>query len=237
MTPLLSVTGASAGYGHLIALQNADIHVKQGELVSILGANGAGKTTLLLAIARHLALRSGRIEFNGEDVGQASAEQMPRRGLALILEGGRLFPFMTVLENLQLGAFHAQARQHMQSSIEEMMDIFPILGERRHQLASRLSGGERQMVAIARGMMSLPKLLMLDEPSLGLSPLMIDKVFDIVRMLVDRGITVLLVEQNVEDALAICDRGYVMENGRIVSTGTGSELMSDTKIQKAYLGL
>lgn len=235
--PLLSVSKVSAGYGHVLALQDASLTVEQGEVVSILGANGAGKTTLLLAICRHLRLRSGSVEFDGEDVSTVDASQMARRGLALILEGGRLFPFMTVMENLQLGAFHSQARSRMRESLDEMMGLFPILGERRNQLAGRLSGGERQMVAIARGLMSVPKMLILDEPSLGLSPLMIEKVFDIVRELAARGITILLVEQNVQDALAISDRGYVMENGRIVHGGMSKELSSDAQIQRAYLGL
>jgi branched-chain amino acid transport system ATP-binding protein len=237
MTALLSISDVSSGYDHVLALQNADLHVNEGEVVCILGANGAGKTTLLLTIARHLKLRSGRIVFDGEDVGALAADQMAQRRLSLVLEGGRLFPFMTVLENLQLGAFHAEARKRMRESMDEIMDIFPILEQRKDQLAGRLSGGERQMVAIARGMMSLPKLLMLDEPSLGLSPLMIDKIFDIVTTLAGRGVTILLVEQNVHDALAVCTRGYVMENGRIVNNGTGAELLGNAQIQKAYLGL
>jgi branched-chain amino acid transport system ATP-binding protein len=237
MTPLLTVSNVSAGYGQLIALRGVSLHVDSGEIVSIVGANGAGKSTLLLSIARHLPLREGRIVFDQEDIGALHAHELPARGLAMIPEGGRLFPFMTVQENIELGAYHERARRRMRTSIDEAAELFPILRTHAKRLAGRLSGGERQMVAMARGMMSLPKLLMFDEPSLGLSPLMVGKMFEIVRLLASRGITVLLVEQNVADSLAISDRGYLMENGCIVRSGSGSELLRDESIQRAYMGM
>ncbi|MEO9191768.1 MAG: ABC transporter ATP-binding protein [Acetobacteraceae bacterium] len=238
MTALLDVEAVTSGYDDIPVLHGVSLHVEPGEIVSLVGANGAGKSTLLLTVSGHLAVRSGRVRFAGTDITRESAHRTVARGLVMVLEGGRLFPFMTVLENLQLGAYHTEARRRMDQSLQEMMDLFPLLPERRDQLAGRLSGGERQMVAIARAMMSLPKLLMLDEPSLGLAPLMVERVFDMVQELVSRkGITVLLVEQNVAEALEISRRGYVMERGEIVKTGDGSVLLGDADVQRAYMGL
>ena len=238
MTALLSVDAVTSGYGDVPVLHDVSLHVEPGEIVSLVGANGAGKSTLLLTISGHLPVRAGRVGFDGADITRERAHRTISRGLAMVLEGGRLFPFMTVLENLQLGAYHARARRHIQQSLDEMMDLFPLLPERRDQLAGRLSGGERQMVAIARAMMSQPRLLMLDEPSLGLSPLLVERVFDMVQELVSsKGVTVLLVEQNVGEALEISRRGYVMERGRIVKTGEGTVLLGDADVQRAYMGL
>jgi branched-chain amino acid transport system ATP-binding protein len=235
---LLRAKGLTAGYGEVVVLRDIDIRIDRGEIVAIVGANGAGKTTLLLSISGHLPLRTGRIVFDGEDISGQPAHLASPRGMMMVPEGGRLFPFMTVLENLQLGAFHGAARLHMRESLAEMVDMFPILGERRRQLAGRLSGGERQMVAIARAMMAMPTLLMLDEPSLGLSPLMVERVFDLVRTLAEKkGVTILLVEQNVAEALGMSNRAYVLERGRMVKTGFGSDLLGDADVQRAYMGL
>ena len=198
MDAILSVESLCSGYGELPVLERITIEVGHGEIVSVVGANGAGKTTLRLTIGGHLRAHSGSVIFDGQDITNLPAHSAAERGLVMVPEGGRLFPFMTVLENLELGAYHAQARARMAESLDEVMRLFPILAERRGQLAGRLSGGERQMCAVARAMMARPKLLMLDEPSLGLAPIMVDKVFEMVRELVaTKGLSVLLVEQNV----------------------------------------
>ena len=203
MSSILSVESLCSGYGELPVLDHITLDVGQGEIVSVVGANGAGKTTLLLTVGGHLRPFSGKVIFDGDDITAMAAHDAAARGLVLVPEGGRLFPFMTVLENLELGAYHKVARAHMEESLEEVLTMFPILAERRGQLAGRLSGGERQMCAVARAMMARPKLLMLDEPSLGLAPIMVDKVFDLVRGLVQsKGLSVLLVEQNVGNALS-----------------------------------
>ena len=214
------------------------MEVARGEIVSVVGANGAGKTTLLLTISGHLRAQAGRVTFDGMDTTNVPAHAAAERGLVMVPEGGRLFPFMTVLENLELGAYHSVARARMRESLDEVMTLFPLLAERRTQLAGRLSGGERQMCAVARAMMALPKLLMLDEPSLGLAPIMVDKVFDMVSALVKaKGLSVLLVEQNVGNALRMCERGYVLEHGGIVKTGLGADLLRDPDVQRSYMGL
>jgi branched-chain amino acid transport system ATP-binding protein len=189
-------------------------------------------------IAGLLTCTAGTIHFDGEAIEKLPAHQIVTRRLVMVPEGGRLFPFMTVLENLELGAFNGTARPALKASLDDVLTHFPILAERRTQLAGSLSGGERQMCAIARAMMSRPKLLMLDEPSLGLSPLMVERVFELVLSLArQKGIAVLLVEQNVGDALGMADRGYVIERGRVVKSGTGGELLADADVQRAYLGL
>jgi branched-chain amino acid transport system ATP-binding protein len=196
------------------------------------------KTTLLSTIAGLLACTAGSIRLDGETIETLPAHAVVTRRLVMVPEGGRLFPFMTVLENLELGAFHAGARPQLKASLDDVLEHFPILAERRQQLAGSLSGGERQMCAIARAMMSQPKLLMLDEPSLGLSPLMVERVFELIVSLArQKGIAVLLVEQNVGDALGMASRGYVIERGRVVKSGTGAALLADADVQRAYLGL
>ena len=238
MDTILNVSRVCSGYGELPVLQNVDLQVQRGEIVAVVGANGAGKTTLLLTISGHLRAQSGSVTFNGEDVSAQPAHAAVGRGLVMVPESGRLFPFMTVLENLELGAFHDKARAHMKANLQEVMEYFPILADRRSQLAGRLSGGERQMCALARAMMGMPQLLMLDEPSLGLAPIMIDRVFELVKNLVDKkGLSVLLVEQNVRNALQMCQRGYVIEHGQLLKTGSGQELLRDPDVQRSYMGL
>ncbi len=238
MSAILSIDGLASGYGELPVLQGITLDVGRGEIVSVVGANGAGKTTLLLTISGHLKAFSGRVTFDGQDISHVPAHAAAERGLVMVPEGGRLFPFMTVLENLELGAFHAGARKNMAESLDEVMRLFPILAERRTQLAGRLSGGERQMCAVARAMMARPKLLMLDEPSLGLAPIMVDKVFEMVSELVrSKGLSVLLVEQNVGNALRLCQRGCIIEHGRILKMATGEELLRDPDVRRSYMGL
>ena len=238
MDTILNVSKVCSGYGELPVLHDIDLRVNRGEIVSVVGANGAGKTTLLLTITGHLRVQSGQVMFDGEDVSRQPAHAAAARGLVMVPEGGRLFPFMTVLENLELGAYHDKARAQMKHNLEEVMSFFPILAERRKQLAGRLSGGERQMCAVARAMMGMPKLMMLDEPSLGLAPIMVDRVFELVKQLVaSKGLTVLLVEQNVRNALQMCQRGYIIEHGQLLKTGSGEELLRDPDVQRSYMGL
>ncbi len=238
MTPILQVQGLCAGYGALPVLHDITLDVMPGEIVSVVGANGAGKTTLLLSLSGHLKAHAGTVYFDGQDISGAPAHQATPRGLVMVPEGGRLFPFMTVLDNLQLGAYHARARARMAESLDDVMRLFPILAERRTQLAGRLSGGERQMCAVARAIMSVPKLLMLDEPSLGLAPIMVDKVFAMVSELVaSKGLSVLLVEQNVDNALRLCQRGCIMQHGAILKMASGDELRRDPDVQRSYMGL
>lgn len=236
--PFLSVEGLEAGYREAAVLHQVTLSIAQGEMVAVVGANGAGKTTLLLTISGHLPVRRGRILFDGVDISRAPAHAAAAAGLIVVHEGGRLFPFMTVLENLELGAYHKTARARRRETIEEVLTYFPILAERRGQLAGQLSGGERQMCAIARAMMGLPKLLMLDEPSLGLAPIMVERLFELIERLIRaKNLTVLLVEQNVADALAMAQRGYVLDHGRILKTADGAALLADPEVQRTYLGL
>lgn len=238
MSALLDVQGVASGYGDVPVLGDIKLTVGADEIVSVVGANGAGKTTLLSTISGLLPCTAGTIRFDGEEIGRLPAHDVVTRRLVMVPEGGRLFPFMSVLENLELGAFNAGARPALKASLDDVLSHFPILAERRQQLAGSLSGGERQMCAIARAMMSRPKLLMLDEPSLGLSPQMVERVFELILSLARaKGIAVLLVEQNVGDALGMANRGYVIERGRVVKSGTGASLLADADVQRAYLGL
>ena len=238
MSRLLTVDNVSSGYGLTPVLRNMSLHVDTGEVVAVVGANGVGKSTLLRTITGLLHPSDGDISFDGVHITGMPAHTIVGHGLAMVPEGGRLFMFMTVLENLELGAFGPTSRVDVQQSLDEVTELFPILRERRTQLAGSLSGGERQMCAIARALMSRPRMLMLDEPSLGLSPVMLEKVFDLIRTVVDsRDLTVLLIEQNVADALDMANRAYVIEGGRIAKTGPGAELLHDPDIQRAYLGL
>ena len=235
---MLEVQGITAGYGDATVLWDVDMEVRQGEIVAVVGANGAGKSTLLSVITGLVRPRSGTVRFRGADITQRGAHHLPGDGLALVPEGGRLFPFMSVEENLLLGAFHRTARPALAARLEEVMALFPVLRERRAQLAGKLSGGERQMCAIARALMCGPSLLMLDEPSVGLSPLMVERVFDIVEQLARaRGLTVVLVEQNVTEALQVSDRAYVLDHGRIAQSGTAAALRDDSLIRETYMGL
>jgi len=238
MDHLLTVDNVFSGYGEISVLRDVSLAVSEAEVVSVIGANGAGKTTLLLTICGHLTAHAGKIMFAGIDVSQEAPHETVTHGLIMVPEGSRLFPFMTVKENLELGAYHAKARLHLRARLEEVMEFFPILAERRHQLAGRLSGGERQMCAIARAMMSEPRLLMLDEPSLGLAPIMVDRTFELILSLVKaKGLTVLLIEQNVSIALHLCQRAYILERGVIVKTGLGRDLLGDAEVQRAYMSI
>ena len=238
MSAILNVDSLYSGYGELPVLKDISFEVGRGEIFSVVGANGAGKTTLLLAISGHLGTHSGRTTFDGQDISKMPAHGAAERGLVMVPEGGRLFPFMTVLENLELGAYHDKARARLAETLDEVMTLFPILAERRTQLAGRLSGGERQMCAVARALMALPKLLMLDEPSLGLAPIIVDKVFEMVQELVrTKGLSVLLVEQNVGNALRLCRHGCILEHGRILKRGLGEDLLRDPDVRRSYMGL
>jgi branched-chain amino acid transport system ATP-binding protein len=235
--PLLELSGVRAGYGALQALFELSLEVKAGEIVTLIGANGAGKTTTLRTISGAVRATGGTIQFNGDDISQLPAHAMPERGISHVPEGRQLFPFMTVEENLGLGAYNRRSRSRARETLDEQLELFPRLKERRRQLAGTLSGGEQQMVAIARGLMAAPRLLLLDEPSLGLSPKVTEEVFTRVKDIRDRGVTVLIVEQNVVDGLSISDRGYVVENGRVIMQGAAQELLHNDQIRAAYLGL
>jgi branched-chain amino acid transport system ATP-binding protein len=238
MSRLLTVDKVSSGYGLTPVLRSVSLHVDTGEVVAVVGANGVGKSTLLRTITGLLHPTHGDIQFDGMPIAGMPAHAIVGHGLAMVPEGGRLFMFMTVLENLELGAFGPTAREDVRRSLDEVMELFPILRQRRTQLAGSLSGGERQMCAIARALMSRPRMLMLDEPSLGLSPVVLEKVFDLIRTVAaSRDLTVLLIEQNVADALDMANRAYVIEGGKIAKTGPGAELLHDPDIQRAYLGL
>ncbi len=238
MNKLLEVRALDAGYGDISVLRGVTLHAQRSEIISIVGANGAGKTTLLSTLAGLVSPSAGEVWFDGEDITRMPAYQRPHHHLALVAEGGRLFPFMSVQENLQLGAYPKAVRAGRDQRMDEVFDIFPVLKERRKQFAGHLSGGERQMCAIARAMMSRPILLMLDEPSSGLSPLITYEMFAAVKALVRKeGLTVVLVEQNVGIALEIADRGYVLDHGAIVHQGTADELINDPLIKETYMGL
>jgi branched-chain amino acid transport system ATP-binding protein len=234
---MLSVEGLNVFYGLAQALWDVSLQVNRGEIVSIIGSNGAGKSTTLKTIAGLLRPKSGSIKFDGSELSRTPPHKIIEKGIALVPEGRWLFPVMTVQENLELGAYTKEARRHLRDRFEEVFNLFPILKERRKQLAGTLSGGEQQMLAIARALMSRPKLLMLDEPSLGLAPSIVRKVFEVIERINEGGVAILLVEQNVHHALNISDRGYVLENGRIALSGRSDELLENEHVKKAYLGL
>jgi branched-chain amino acid transport system ATP-binding protein len=234
--PLLDVRDLEAGYGPIRALDRVSITVHEGELVAIIGANGAGKSTLLMAISGVVPARAGSITFAGRPLAGLAPHEIVRLGVCQSPEGRRIFPRLTVRENLELGGFTQSDRAQVQHDIAEACGLFPVLGERLGQLGGTLSGGEQQMLAIARALAGRPRLLLLDEPSLGLAPLIVAKVFDVIRSLAARGIAVVLVEQNARAALGLAARGYVLETGRITLTGTGAELAADHRVRDAYLG-
>ncbi len=235
--PLLSVTGVRAAYKGVVALWDISFEVVQGQVVTLLGSNGAGKTTTLRTISGLLPAAGGRISFSGEDITRARSDQIVELGIVHVPEGRQLWPRMSVQENLELGAYLPRARVHRRASLERVFGMFPRLRERRFQAAGTLSGGERQMCALARGLMGLPRLLMLDEPSLGLAPRLVSDMFDTLRTLRQEGLTVLLVEQSVHLALEFADRGYVLETGRVVLSGPCSELLTNPRVRSAYLGV
>lgn len=234
---LLEVDKINVFYGDLQALWDVSFEVHEGEKVVIVGANGAGKTTTLRTISGLLRPRSGEIRFMGQRIDRLPPHKIVELGIAHVPEGRRIFPRMTVLENLEMGAYIKRAREKFDDTLEWVFSIFPRLRERKNQIAGTMSGGERQMLAIARGLMSRPKLLMLDEPSLGLAPKLVLKVFEVIQRIGEEGVTILLVEQNVRHALELADRGYVLETGRITLSGTGEELLNNEYVKKAYLGM
>ena len=235
--PLLDVSNVTAYYGDLQALFGISLQVDAGEIVTLIGANGAGKTTLLRVISGMRPPTSGSVQFGGQNVSRVPAHEMVARGVSHVPEGRQVFPFMTVKENLSLGAFNPRARSHVKRLMEEQLALFPRLAERLEQLAGTLSGGEQQMVAIARGLTAQPKLLLLDEPSLGLAPKIVEEVFEKIQEVRRSGITMLIVEQNVVSGLSISDRGYVVQNGAVLLADTAKNLLTNEMVRAAYLGL
>ena len=235
--PLLSVVNINVGYGDAQVLWDVSFQVEEGEVFSIIGSNGAGKSTILRTLAGFLRPSSGKLEFLGSPIDETSPVGMVNLGVALVPEGRGLFSGLTVLENLELGAFSKRSRALKEESLASMLSLFPILTKRKGQLAGKMSGGEQQMLAIARALMSRPKLLMLDEPSLGLAPIVVKTVFETIATLKAKGVTILLVEQNIHQALRIADRACVIKTGRVTMTGTGKELLADPDIHRAYMGL
>ena len=232
---MLELQDLQVSYGGIRALKGVSIQVGEGEIVSLIGANGAGKSTTLRAISGLERAQSGKILYNGEDITGKPSKYMVQKGLILVPEGRLIFPDMTVLENLKIGAYLRRDRD-VEADIRHVYKLFPRLKERAWQMAGTLSGGEQQMLAVGRALMSKPKLLMMDEPSLGLAPLVVKDIFSIIRTIRDSGVTVLLIEQNANAALKIADRGYVLETGRITLEGSGRELLSDPAVCSAYLG-
>ena len=235
MGTILKVEDINVYYGSIHAIKGISFEVDEGEVVTLIGANGAGKSTTLNTISGLLRSKTGSIEFMGQSLAKVPSHKIVERGLALVPEGRRIFLQMTVQENLEMGAF-TQKGGETQQDLEKIYALFPRLKERLKQMAGTLSGGEQQMLAMGRALMSRPKLLMLDEPSMGLAPLLVEQIFDIIKELHRAGTTILLVEQNAQMALSVADRGYVLETGKIVTTGTGAELLASPAIKKAYLG-
>ena len=235
MNTILKVDDINVYYEAIHAIKGVSFEVNEGEVVTLIGANGAGKSTILKTVAGLLSSRTGSVQFMGKDLGGIPAHKIVPMGLALVPEGRQIFLQMTVEENLQMGAFTRPASEY-DESIADVYQRFPRLKERQNQIAGTLSGGEQQMLAMGRALMSKPSLLMLDEPSMGLAPILVEQIFDIVRELNQHGTTILLVEQNANMALSVAHRGYVLETGKIVATGTGAELLEDEAVKKAYLG-
>ena len=233
---LLKVTGLKVAYGGIQAVKGVDFEVREGELVTLIGSNGAGKTTTMKAITGTLAAAEGDIEYMGHSIKGKGSWDLVREGLAMVPEGRGVFTRMTIIENLQMGAYIREDKPEIANDIEMVFGIFPRLKERKDQLAGTMSGGEQQLLAMGRALMSRPKVLLLDEPSMGLSPIMVDKIFEVVRDVSARGVTILLVEQNASRARGIADRGYVMESGIVTMNGPAKELLNDPRVRAAYLG-
>jgi branched-chain amino acid transport system ATP-binding protein len=234
---LLQLEDVVLAYGKIEALHGLTIEVDEGEVVALIGANGAGKTSTMRAVSGVRGIQSGRITFQGEDVTKLRADQRVRKGLSLAPEGRGIFPGMTVVENLDMGAYTRRDKAEVSQDFDRVFDLFPRLDERRKQIAGTMSGGEQQMLAIGRALMARPKLLLLDEPSMGLAPMLIQQIFTIITEIAEQGTTILVVEQNAKQALSRADRAYVLETGRIVKTGTGADLLDDPSIREAYLGV
>ncbi|HSV53382.1 MAG TPA: ABC transporter ATP-binding protein [Burkholderiaceae bacterium] len=233
---LLKVSGLKVAYGGIQAVKGVDFEVREGELVSLIGSNGAGKTTTMKAITGTLTMTDGDIEYMGKSIKGQGPWDLVRQGLAMVPEGRGVFTRMTITENLLMGAYIRTDKAGIAADIDKVFTIFPRLKERKDQLAGTMSGGEQQMLAMGRALMSRPKVLLLDEPSMGLSPIMVDKIFEVVRDVYAQGVTVLLVEQNASRALAIANRGYVMESGIVTMSGDAKEMLNDPKVRAAYLG-
>lgn len=233
---LLKVTGLKVSYGGIKAVKGIDLEVRDGELVTLIGSNGAGKTTTMKAITGMLLAEAGEITYQGRNIRGSGSWDLVKLGLAMVPEGRGVFARMTIIDNLLMGAYVRRDKAEVQRDIDRMFTLFPRLKERRDQLAGTLSGGEQQMLAMARALMSRPKLLLLDEPSMGLSPIMVDKIFEVVRDVHAQGVTVLLVEQNARRALQLANRGYVMDSGEIIMTGEAKAMLDDPKVRAAYLG-
>jgi branched-chain amino acid transport system ATP-binding protein len=236
MPAVLSVEAIDVFYGDVQAVRGVSFHVEEGEIVTLIGANGAGKTTILKTVAGLLHPRHGRVVYQGHDVSGEPAFRLVERGLVLIPEARQLWPAMSVRENLKMGAYSRSARPHRRPTLERVLAMFPILEKRAGQDAGTLSGGEQQMCAIGRGLMAMPKLLLLDEPALGLAPLLVREVFRVLRQIATSGVTILLVEQNVPHALALADRAYVLESGRVTLAGRCAELSRDPRVREEFLG-
>jgi branched-chain amino acid transport system ATP-binding protein len=233
---MLSLEKVDFAYGDLRVLRGVDLEVRQGEIVTLVGSNGAGKSTTLKNISRLTKWSSGAISFEGEDLSKLESHDVVNRGIIHVPEGRRIFPEMTVMENLRMGSYAKACRRDREKNVERAFSLFPRLKERQKQLGGTLSGGEQQMLAIGRGLMANPRLLLLDEPSLGLAPLLVKDIFQIITEINRQGITILLVEQNVYQSLGIANRAYVLETGRVVLTGTGQQLLNDDHVKRAFLG-
>lgn len=234
---MLEVSNLNVYYGKMSAVRDISLKVLEREVVSIIGGNGAGKTTLLKSVASQILVSSGEVKFLDKKINNIPSHHIVEMGLVMIPEGRKIFPFMTVRENLELGSYTKRAKKRRKDSLNEVFSLFPILRERENQIAGTLSGGEQQMLAIGRGLMSLPKLLMLDEPSMGLAPYIMREIFHIIKGINERGTTIFLVEQNIYNALLLSHRGYVLENGSIVLEGAGRDLVKNEHVRTAYLGL
>ena len=235
--PLLEVNDIHAYYGNIHALKGVSLTVEKGEIVTLIGGNGAGKTTTLRTISGLMSPRGGQVVFDGEDVSQHPAHRWVSKGIAMVPEGRGVFAKLTVEENLEMGAFHRNDRADIKADIEKSYEMFPRLGERRTQLAGTMSGGEQQMLAVTRALMARPRLLLMDEPSMGLAPVLVDVIFEAIETINQEGMTILLVEQNAHMALQIASRGYVLQTGKIVLTDKADVLQKDPTVQKAYLGI